>query len=125
MDKNQFVIYMVLTALFFLELLPRINGVKLRGGFPTALGLGLCFRAMNIPIQKMVLTPIFLWSSGVQSGIALALTVTAAFAVSLLISSALLKFLSAAYTETFELDSWTAAAKCAVVLTLLRLVFAH
>lgn len=125
MEKNQLITYFLLTGVVFHWFLPRISGVRLKGEYASALGLGMLFRLMNIPVQEFVLTTILSRGLRSQSAAASAFTAIIAIAATLAISAALLRLLSKAFPLLLEIDSWTAAIKSAFVLTLLRLLFPH
>lgn len=125
MEKTQLITYFLLTGAAFHLLLPHIKGVRISGEYPSALGLAVLFRLMNIPLQEFVLRKILAFGLRFQSPAANALTVIAVTAATLSITAVLLRLVAKAFPLLFEIDSWTAAAKCALVLTLLRLMFAH
>lgn len=125
MDKHQFLYYILLTGALFHGILPRIEGVRISGGYPSALGLGLMFRLLNTPIQAFVLTPLLMLAQRSHDFTWITVVLSAALVATLTISTTLLALLSKAFPEQFELDSRWAGLKCALVLTLLRLLFPH
>lgn len=125
MEKTQLITYFLLTGAAFHLLLPRIKGVRVSGEYPSALGLAVLFRLMNIPLQEFVLTKILAFGLRCQTPTASALTLITVTAATLSISTVLLQMLAKAFPLLFEIDSWIAAVKCAVALTLLRLMFPH
>ena len=125
MEKTQLITYFLLTGAAFHLILPRINGVRIGGEYPSALGLAVLFRLMNIPLQEFVLRKILAFGLRCQNTAANAFTVIAVTAASLSISAVLLRLVAKAFPLLLAIDSWTAAVKCALVLTLLRLMFAH
>ncbi|MBX9570096.1 MAG: hypothetical protein K2X77_14445 [Candidatus Obscuribacterales bacterium] len=125
MAKHDFVYYVLLTGALFHWLLPRINGVRVNGDYPTALGLGMIFRLVNIPLQEFALSRILAFGLRAQTATAFTVTAFAAIASSLLISAAVLRVLAKTFPLLLEVDTWKASLLCAIALTILRLLFPH